>query len=120
MRAMRYKVMVSHGRGSEQLCAQFKEISDARLFVDHKITADAALKINTIYCLYDTDELLSEHHTATAKPADNQPASSGAGGAQGQGSSATFKPTPFNMAPRPTGVPQKWNKYKDDDDDEKK
>lgn len=112
---MQYKVMMCHGRKSESLCAQFKEISDARLFIEHKVAAEAALKTNVIYRLYDFDELISEHDPASVQHEGKGQASSQSG-SQGHGSGATFRPTPFNMSPRPGGVPHKWNKYEDDDE----
>ena len=99
----------------DQELGSFKLISDARLFIESKLRKDAG--INTvIYKLFEFDEMLEEFDPskmdASSLPASSAEQASG----QGQGSAASFRPSPFSMAPTPTGVPKKWVK----DDDEKK
>lgn len=114
---MRYRVKRAYGRGAEAECAQFKEVADATCFIQVKREQDKQLNVNVTYRLYDMDELLPDDSgvdKTTASPQEN------AAGSQGKGSSATFKPTPFNMTPRPAGSPQKWIHDADEDKDEKK
>lgn len=105
---MQYRVACYFGKGTDQPCAHFKLLSDAQLFIEKKLALDAAMKLSIIYRLYDLTDLIKEYNPAQAQ----------AQGSQGKSSSATFRPTPFNTAPRPAGTPQRW--LVDPEDDEKK
>ena len=113
---MHYKVFTHYGRGSDLLCAQFKDLADAKLFIEQKLAYNANQQLKVIYRLYDMDELIKEYDPV------KEPAQSGQTetqqGSQGKGSGAAFRPTPFNMTPRPAGTPQKW--IIDPDEEEKK
>lgn len=115
---MQYKVNCYFGRGADVACASFKDVADARLFVEKKLALDAELKVKVTYRIYHLNEMVQEFDPAKDAPASGQSQSS-AGGAQGKGSAASFRPTPFNMAPRPTGSPQRWLVNPDEDDKDK-
>lgn len=110
-----YKVAQKYGRGPEKLIAQCGTKEDAILLIEVKLAEDQRRKDNPDYALYEgTDlvEVYSQAHLSTAtEPTDSN---------QGQGRSSTqsFSPTPFNTAPRPSGMPHSW--LKDEPDDKKK
>lgn len=113
---MHYKVFIHYGRGSDILSAQFRDLADAKLFIERKLANDTSQPSKMIYRLYDMDELIKEYDPV------KEPAQSGQAktqqGSQGKGSGASFRPTPFNTTPRPAGSPQKW--IIDPDEEEKK
>lgn len=115
---MQYKVNCYFGRGADVPCATFKDIADARLFVEKKLALDAELKVKVTYRIYHLNEMIQEFDPAKELLGTAQ-SSSSAGGGQGKGSAAAFRPTPFNMAPRPTGSPQRWLVNPDEDDKDK-
>ena len=108
---MRYKVTRQFRGAAEAQCAQFKDPTDARFFIEKKLVDDAAMKVSATYRLYEFDEVLAEYDPSKAGVILEQTSDS-----QGKGSSAGFRPTPFNTAPKPAGMPQKWGK---DEDEEK-
>ncbi|OGT36927.1 MAG: hypothetical protein A3F11_09115 [Gammaproteobacteria bacterium RIFCSPHIGHO2_12_FULL_37_14] len=112
---MFYQIKKQYGRGVETIFAKFNDLSDAKLFIESKLAADAALNIKVIYRICEGIDVIEEFH-----PEKNNFASSSSSGSQGQTSTANFRPTPFNVAPRPTGTPQKWIKDDDEKDDETK
>lgn len=112
---MRYRVTKQFGRGSESPCAQFDDLNDAKLFVEIKLSSDASLNVKTIYKIYQGYDMLEEFNPSESGVAAS---SSTATTSSSQGSGATQRPTPFNTAPRPTGMPHKW--LKDDEDEKKK
>ena len=117
---MRYRVTKQFGRGSESPCAQFDDLNDAKLFVEIKLSSDASLNVKTIYKIYQGYDMLEEFNPSESGGAasSSTTTTSSSQGSGGKSSGATQRPTPFNTAPRPTGMPHKW--LKDDDEDEKK
>lgn len=119
---MLYQVKKRYGRGSETACAEFNDVSDAKLFIDARLTVDAGLKIKVTYLLYEGVDPLEEYlPLGESRPGSTTQMGStttqrGAAGAEGRTSS--FQPTPFNTVPRPPGTPQKW--IKDSDEEEEK
>lgn len=111
---MRYKVNKLYSRGSDIPIAEFSEITDAKLFINQKLYADANLKLNITYRLLEFTELLEEFNQD--KGESGSFSGSGGGPSQARSSGQTFSPTPFNNAPRPPGMPHNWIK----DDDKKK
>ncbi len=115
--SMLYKVMKQYARGAETLIAQFNDTADAKLFINAKLIEDARLKVKVTYRLLEGMDVLEEF-------SDVQGASdvSGVGSAAGSGSQqrSSFQPTPFNMAPRPAGIPHSWVKDDDKKEDDKK
>jgi len=108
---VRYKVTKQYGRGAETPCAEFEDLNDARLFAENKLQNDAGLALKVVYRISQLGEVI-ETFDPTLVPASE------AGSAGGKSSAAGFRPTPLNMAPKPTGMPQKWRF--DPDEDEKK
>lgn len=106
---MRYKVTKQYARGTETQCAQFDDVNDAKAFIQLKLEQDRALKVSVIYRIKEFTEVIEEFDPARMGDAGQS--------SQGQSSSASFRPTPFNTAPKPAGTPQKWTTG---DDDEKK
>jgi hypothetical protein len=113
---MQYRVACYFGRGADQACAQFKALTDAQLFIENKMAQDAQMKLTVIYRLYDLGELVKEYDPGKGVPASGKPQEQQAQGSQGKGSTASFRPTPFNTAPRPTGTPQRWLINPEDED----
>jgi hypothetical protein len=118
---MQFRITRQYARGSEIAFAEFDDMNDAKLFIEAKLAHDASLKTSVIYRLYKGPQ---EVETYNPSESDNSPgrtsASQGVGTSTTAGSTSTsgFRPTPFNMTPRPAGSPQKW--VSDKDDDEKK
>lgn len=108
---MRYKVNKQYPNAGEIHCAQFKDIADARFFIEKKLAEDTAMKIAVIYRLCEFDEVLTEYDSTKTTVSSAQSSS-----AQGTASTSGFRPTPFNTAPKPSGMPNKWNK---DEEEEK-
>lgn len=107
-----YKVTKQYGSGPVSTLATFHDGADAKLFVEAKLQEDAALKIKVTYRVIDAvGDLVSEHLPGEAQTA------SASSSSQGASSTASFRPTPFNTAPRPAGTPHKWVK---DEEEEKK
>lgn len=114
---MKYRITKQYPRDQERPCAQFHDINDAKFFIEERTKADSMLKIKVIYRLYQgVDDLIFEGDTS--KPDAQSTGSDQTASAQGKERSASFRPTPFNMAPRPTGSPQKWIVNKDENKDE--
>jgi hypothetical protein len=105
---MLYRVTRQYTRGTDTPAAQFVDSNDARLFIQTKLAEDARLKVNVTYRIYEGSEMIEEF------PPGSQEGSAGsAGGGQQRGSTQSFQPTPFNAAPRPSGIPQNWVKDQD-------
>lgn len=110
---MKCKVTSQFLRDSERQIALFDKVEDAKIFVSAKIVKDASLKLKVIYRIYqDFDTLIEEHDS------EKEMNTGSTQSAQGQTSSATFRPTPFDTTPRPPGTPKKW--IIDPDDEKKK
>lgn len=109
---MQYKVFKQFPRDEERICAEFIELNDAKLFIEKKSAADASLKVKVIYRLYKDHEMLQAFNTEDMH-------SRGSQGTQTK-STSSFTPTPFNIAPKPAGVPHKWVVDKKEDDESKK
>lgn len=110
---MQYRVNSYFGRGNSHPCAQFKDLSDAGLFIEQKLKADNRLRLEVTYRIYEFDELVKEY--PPIKDSFGETASKESA-ASGKGTGSSFTPTPFNMAPKPAGVPQKWNTFSDDEE----
>lgn len=102
-----YKVTKQFSGGKEQPCKQFKTLNEAKAHATDSAAQNADMKIKVVYRVYEFDELLETIDSSTIQtPASN--AASTASAAGGIQSGATFKPTPFEMSPRPKGTPPKW------------
>ena len=108
---MRFRITKQYARGPEIACAAFDDTNDVKLFMDAKLEQDASLKVNVIYRLYKGPEKLETFNSSESNSLSGEsPASQGTSAATG----STFRPTPFNTAPKPAGSPQKWVNDKDD------
>ncbi len=69
---MDYKITQHYERGEEQIIAEFKFISEARIFLRKKMSLAAEERIKIIYRLYDNEVLLEElnHDHVSATHAD--------------------------------------------------
>lgn len=115
---MIYRVTKKYGTGADILVTQFNNINDAKKHIQEKLIEDARYKLKVTYRLWEGMDMLEEFTEAqvTESASDSD---SGAGSGAGQRSG--FQPTPFNMAPRPPGMPHSWIKDDDDQkDDDKK
>lgn len=112
-----YKVLEQYPKGSEQPCATFKNLEDAKMFMQNKVDYFRQMNVNVKFLLYRGFDLIEE--LSTTENSGGSSSSSGAGQGQQQTSGVNFKPTPFNMAPRPTGMPPKWVTDNDDEGKDK-
>jgi len=112
---MIYRVTKQYGKGADTLATQFDNINDAKKFIQEKLIEDARYKLKVTYRLWEGMDLLQEFAEVqvTENASDSGDTGAGSGTASKQSS---FQPTPFNMAPRPSGTPHSW--IKDDDDQE--
>lgn len=95
----------------------FKSITEAREFVLESLQNNAG--VQSIYRIYDFDDLLETHDSSSVKNLPNSSDDSGAG--QGQKSGAVFRPSPLQMAPKPKGIPSNhWAEPDEDEDKDKK
>lgn len=119
----RFKVTKQYGRGSETAFdVRFNHFKDAKAFVEIKLLEDAAMNVRATYRVYEYDEMHTEFDPAKIDIAllKSQHHAQESQGSQGKGSTASFRPTPLNTAPRPPGTPQKWSKEEDEEEGSKK
>ena len=110
---MTYKVTKQFGTNRELDSGQFKTLPEAKKYVQQQVQADAAMKVKSIYRIYEWDDLIEESHSdkiVVSAPSGNSDDSHG-----GKGSGA--KPSPLSTVPRPPGSPQTWQEYKNDDEE---
>lgn len=103
-------------RGTESLAGTFKQLNEAKQFIQKKLEEDFQFKVNAIYCLYEGMDLIEEFDQSKLVKSDEKAQSGG----QQKGSGQSFSPTPFNTAPRPGGMPHSWLKDGDDKKDKDK
>lgn len=112
---MFYKVTKKYGQGPETPGESFKTLDEAVAFAQQSAESDAAMKIQTIYRIYEFDDLLREIDSTKIEIGGKQDQAEQS--SQGAGQTSGFRPTPLNTAPRPKGAIQPWDK-KDKDEDE--
>lgn len=88
--------------------AGFVELNDAELFVEDKLTHSNVI---TTYYVFNKDKKIAELNQRVKKQTESE------GGGQGKGQTASFRPTPFNTTPGPTGMPR--TSVKDEKEDKK-
>ena len=100
---MMYKVTKRFGRGSEvDVGKKFNNETEAKNYITEKLLDDYNFKIiDTIYSLYEGLDKISEFSQRDVKPSANEQSSS----SQQKGSGQSFSPTPFQIGPRPKGMP---------------
>lgn len=111
---MSYRITKQYLRGSQMPCAEYDDLNEAKTFITKQLSADAALNVKVVYRIFKAFDLIEEFDPdkATVKSvASTQTTTS----TQGATSTAGFRPTPFNVTPRPAGSPHNWLK-----DEEKK
>jgi hypothetical protein len=106
-----YRVTARYGRGQEVAVDQFKDYKTASEFAHDKFEQDFLMKVSVTYFVYEGYDLMETVDAVRATT------SSEGAGAQ-QTNAQTFNPNPFQMAPRPGGMPQSG--LKDQDDEKKK
>lgn len=111
---MKYRVTKQYARGAETAFAEFEDLNDAKLFIQAKLKEDAALKIKIIYRITQFDEILAEFDSSQAAA---YTAESSTDAQSSHGSTSSFRPTPFNTTPTPPGLPKKWIRDEDEQDD---
>lgn len=92
--------------------AEFKDLPDAEMFIESKLQKDSAMNIKVVYRLFDNLKMEMIRAYSAADFAAN--------GAGGQSATSGFRPTPFNTAPTPRGLPKKWLKTDEDEEEDKK
>ena|SRR3990167_6615135 len=113
------KQFIAGGSKEQPISLLFKTVDEATAYAVDHFQSDAAMRIQTIYRVYDFIDDENPIVTIDSKSIDsfNNPSESSQG-SQGQQSGATFKPSPLQMAPRPPGTPA--NHWVDPDKDDKK
>ncbi|MEO9204121.1 MAG: hypothetical protein ABI296_00220 [Gammaproteobacteria bacterium] len=109
---MLYRVTKQYGRGTETPVAEFNDLEEAKLFINGKLLEDERVKVKATYRLFEGMDLVNEFSESWLKSSSSDDEGS-ASGATGAGRSSGFQPTPFNTAPRPTGLPHNWVKDED-------
>lgn len=93
--------------GAEDLLAEFKDQKDAEAFIEKvKAPQEAGMNIKVVYSLYEMGDLVKEFDPG--KMTSAHAAASDSAGSQSASSGQSFKPSPFDMTPRPGGMPKKW------------
>jgi hypothetical protein len=103
---------------SETRAGDFSKQVDAEKFIKEKLCEDILYKINATYGLYEGVDLLQEFKQSDVIDESTDSSASSTDSTGSSGSRSSFSPTPFNTAPRPTGMPQSW--VKDEEDGKKK
>jgi hypothetical protein len=110
---MLFKVTKQYGRGAETIAESFSDLAKARAFMQHEAKKDAQMKIQTLYRIYEFDEVVEELDTAKM---DTTPQQSEQNSDSSAGKGAGFRPTPLGTSPKPKGSVHQ----KPDDEEEKK
>ena len=115
-----FKVAAKYARGPEQQVAEFDNQKDAKDYIQSKLESDVSLRVSVTYLLYDMGELVETCEPGSATQSDSGATSSGS--STGQQQSNSFRPSPLQTSPRPTGMPAPSFKdtiAKDSSDDKK-
>lgn len=110
---MMFVVTKRFGR-SETRMGDFRQQKDAESFIQEKLQDDIRYKINATYGLYEGADLLKEFKQSDVVMKESDTGGTDSSSAGGAGQRSSFTPTPFNTAPRPTGMPQNWVKDEED------
>tara|TARA_R110000868_G_scaffold74514_4_gene215435 strand:- start:145 stop:504 length:360 start_codon:yes stop_codon:yes gene_type:complete len=103
-----YKVTKQFGGGREQPCHQFKTLPEAQKHAADSVENNVAMKIKAVFRIYEFDDLIETVDTDSYVPPTSSVNISNDSSQGGKQSGATFKPTPFEMSPRPKGTAPKW------------
>lgn len=113
------KQFVAGGSKEQPVSKSFKNMDEAKAFALESLQSDAAMRIQTVYRIYDFDDLMVTIDASALSQSSGSSESSGS--SQGQGTGARFSPSPLQNAPRPPGMPaNNWVVPKDDEDKDKK
>jgi len=117
---MTFKVTKQFGGGRELPPQQFTDLASAKKHALEGAEENARMKIDAIYRIYDSYDDVVETYNTKSLPTNPEVMvdDEAQGGGKSQG--ATFKPTPFEMAPRPKGTPPKWIIDPEEDKDKDK
>lgn len=111
---MQYKITKQFGTGREVADKTFTTLFEATEHVQQCAEADAAMKVKTVYRVYEFDEVIHEVNSATVVL--SSPSSESSGSGSGKGSGISFNPSPLMTSAKPKGAIQHWKK---NDEDEK-
>ena len=114
---MQYKITKQFGTGRETPDRNFTNLNEAKAYSQQSAESDASMKINTIYRVYEFDDVVHEVNSAKIE-LSNPSAEPSNGSSSGKGSGSTFNPTPFAVSAKPKGAVQHWKK--DEEDNNKK
>jgi hypothetical protein len=117
---MIYRVTKQYSGSTEQDCQRFKSFVEAKTFVNESAATDAEMKIKVVYRIYEFDDIMLSVDSASIVPAAPSSSNASESTAGGISSGASFKPTPFEMSPRPKGTPPKWIIDPEEDKDKDK
>lgn len=113
---MIYKVTKKFSRGSENEVGRFKTQNEAVSFIQTKLAEDVDLKIEAVYFIYEGFDLLESYDQSQLKSSPSSKSEDS--GASQKGSGQRFSPSPFQTAPRPSGMPP--SSWKNEETDKKK
>jgi hypothetical protein len=106
---MTYKVTQQFTGARESVLERFSRLDDAKKKARQEAEKNAEMRINAIYRIYEFEDDLVETIDSSKLTIPPAAASESNDTAGGQSQGATFKPTPFEMAPRPPGTaPRVW------------
>ncbi|OAI50022.1 hypothetical protein AYO45_00130 [Gammaproteobacteria bacterium SCGC AG-212-F23] len=105
------------GRNTETPMQDFAKEKDAIAFIQKSLAEDNHFSVTATYKLYEFSDHIRTFSQADLEQKEGSSSSSSGSSSGRPGTSQTFSPTPFNTAPRPTGMPHSWVK---DDEDKKK
>jgi hypothetical protein len=111
-----YKVTKKYLKGPEQEAAKFDTEANAEEFIKTKLLEDRAMRVETIYSLYDMGELIKTFNQSFLTDADTAGGDQNSGGG---GRTTSQSPNPLRTAPKPTGMPDSAFKKYDDEEGEK-
>lgn len=111
-----YKVTKRFGSGAEIQVGLFNQEREAKTFIQQKLEDDHRLQmLNTTYSMYEgVDKIRDFAQNDRDISSAEEEASS-----QKKGSGQSFQPTPFQMGPRPAGIPRSGFKEDEEQDKEK-
>lgn len=114
---MLYRVTKSYAGRPEQEVQRFKTIHSAKEFISDEIESAILMKIHLIFRIYEGVDLMETYDSTKPHPELKKAEAGSESGSKGSG--ASFRPTPFNTAPTPGGLPKRWLKDAEDEEDDK-
>ena len=111
-----YKVTKQFSGRPETPDKSFKNEAEAKAYINEQLEKDYNFKIlNTTYHLYEGFDKIGQFTQRDVDFSSKSAASDSS--SKGVGAGQSFQPSPFQTAPRPTGLPKSG--FKDNEEDDK-